>query len=285
MGGFYRDGRRFSDGSEPGMKDMNLTGSIRNMENPHFYWQLGELIASTGDDHFATNMFQLVDTLVPVNRVDLSEWTLDERQASVVDIKPLGSAGLAQTCAAPDPLESPDDHPLLQKMIEMNDSLLIQLRASLQPRHPQHSAHQCNLVSRTSNRRCVISFYRPHTQRVFSLPELSFLKSLSDTLLPLIERHAQISRQILARQPRQPLAELDQAPLAQVFDERLALSDIALSVREKEVCLGLLTGGTVPQMAEKLRVKNSSIETYLKRATAKLGVSGRHGLAKWMAGA
>jgi DNA-binding CsgD family transcriptional regulator len=163
--------------------------------------------------------------------------------------------------------------------------LLIQLKASLLPRHPQHSVHQCNLVSRTSNRRCVISFYRPHTQRVFSLPELSFLKHLSDTLLPLIERHAQISRQSLAKQPRQPLAELDQAPLAQVFDERLAISDIALSVREKEVCLGLLTGGTVPQMAEKLRVKNSSIETYLKRATAKLGVSGRHGLAKWMAGA
>lgn len=81
------------------------------------------------------------------------------------------------------------------------------------------------------------------------------------------------------------MAELDQAPLAQVFDERLAISDIALSAREKEVCLGLLTGGTVPQMAEQLRVKNSSIETYLKRATAKLGVSGRHGLAKWMAGA
>ena len=47
----------------------------------------------------------------------------------------------------------------------------------------------------------------------------------------------------------------------------------------------LLTGGTVPQMAEKLSVKNSSIETYLKRAAAKLGVSGRHGLAKWMVGA
>lgn len=285
MGGFYRDGRRFSDGSEPRMKDMNLTGSIRDMENPHFYWQLGELIASTGDDHFATNMFQLVDTLVPVNRVDLSEWTLDERQASVVEIKALGSAGLAQHCAPSVPLERPDDHPLLEKMIEMNDSLLIQLRASLQSRHPAYSVHQCNLVSRTSNRRCVISFYRPHTQRVFSLPELSFLKSLSDTLLPLIERHAQISRQTLARQPRQPMAELDQAPLAQVFDERLGFSAIVLSAREKEVCLGLLTGATVPQMAEKLRVKNSSIETYLKRATAKLGVRGRHGLAKWMAGA
>lgn len=266
---------------------MNLTGSIRNMENPHFYWQLGELIASTGDDHFATNMFQLVDTLVPVNRVDLSEWTLDERQASVVEIKTLGSAGLPQTLHAPDPLERPDDHPLLQKMIEMSDSLLIQLRASLLPRHPLHSVHQCNLVSRRSNRRCVISFFRPHTQRVFSLPELSFLKSLSDTLLPLIERHAQISRETIAKQTRLrlPLTDIDQAPLAQVLDERLTLNGVVLSAREKEVCLGLLTGGTVPQMAEKLRVKNSSIETYLKRATAKLGVSGRHGLAKWMSGA
>jgi len=264
---------------------MNLTGSIRNMENPHFYWQLGELIASTGDDHFASNMFQLVDTLVPVNRLDLSEWTLDERQASVVEIKPLGCAGLPVASHCHATLERPDDHPLLQKMIEMNDSLLIQLKASLLPRHPQHGVHQCNLVSRTSNRRCVISVYRPHTQRVFSLPELAFLKSLSDTLLPLIERHAQMTRQSLARQPRPALTELDQAPLAQVFDERLAMSDVVLSAREKEVCLGLLTGGTVPQMAEKLRVKNSSIETYLKRAAAKLGVSGRHGLAKWMAGA
>ncbi|MNF19460.1 Bacterial regulatory protein, luxR family [compost metagenome] len=58
-----------------------------------------------------------------------------------------------------------------------------------------------------------------------------------------------------------------------------------LSTREQEVCLGLLTGGTVPEMAQRLNVKNSSVETYLKRATAKLGVSGRHGLAKWMAGA
>ncbi len=34
----------------------------------------------------------------------------------------------------------------------------------------------------------------------------------------------------------------------------------------------------------KSNVKNSSIETYLKRAAAKLGVKGRHGLVKWMIG-
>jgi DNA-binding NarL/FixJ family response regulator len=78
---------------------------------------------------------------------------------------------------------------------------------------------------------------------------------------------------------------LEQSQLQREFYKRLSLSDITLSAREQEVCLGLLTGGTVPQMAEKLSVKNSSIETYLKRAAAKLGVSGRHGLAKWMVGA
>ena len=72
--------------------------------------------------------------------------------------------------------------------------------------------------------------------------------------------------------------------LRQVFTERLEHDAIRLSTREQEVCIGLLTGGTVPQMAQRLNVKNSSIETYLKRATAKLGVSGRHGLARWMAG-
>lgn len=260
---------------------MNLTGNVGTGNHLHFYAQLGELISSTGDTQFADNMFQLVDTLVPVNRIDLSEWTLDERQACVVDIKSLGSAGV--TAQVLPPMHRPDDHPLLQKMIEMDDSLLIQLKAPLKHRHPHHNAHQCNLVSRTSNRRCVISFYRPHTQQVFSLSELSFLKSLSNTLLPLIECHADIHRQIHANQPRERLSEPEKIPLRQAFNERLALSNITLSIREKEVCLGLLTGGTVPQMAERLQVKSSSIETYLKRATAKLGVSGRHGLAKWMA--
>lgn len=262
---------------------MNLTDSMGNRNNLHFYAQLGELISSTGNEQFADNMFQLVDTLVPVNRLDLSEWTLDERQASVVDIMPLGSAGVPEQ--VPSPLHRPDHHPLLQKIIEMNDSLLIQLKAPLKHRHPHHGVHQCNLVSRTSNRRCVISFFRPHTQRVFSLSELSFLKSLSNTLLPLIERHAYIHRQTHTSQLHEHRTELEQTPLLLAFNERLALSNITLSIREKEVCLGLLTGDTVPQMAEKLQVKSSSIETYLKRAATKLDVRGRHGLAKWMAGA
>ena len=35
-------------------------------------------------------------------------------------------------------------------------------------------------------------------------------------------------------------------------------------------------------VAEELGVKESTVETYIKRAAVKLGISGRHGLTKWM---
>ncbi|MBK5540911.1 helix-turn-helix transcriptional regulator [Pseudomonas sp. TH05] len=269
---------------------MSLTSSIGTIESPPFYFELGELISSTGNDRFAANMLHLVEKRVPVTRVELSEWTLDEELASLLDIKPLGSATLREDSPCPASWQR-NAQPLLEKMLEMDDALLIQVNARAGDPASRHTvretSHQCSLVSRTSNRRCVISFYRPRHQGVFSLSELSFLKSLSQTLLPLIERHAQANRNAALGQawagglPALP----EQALLQREFDERLSRNDITLSAREKEVCLGLLSGGTVPQLAEKLSLKNSSIETYLKRAAAKLGVSGRHGLAKWMVGA
>lgn len=264
---------------------MSLTRSITDIQSPQFYVELGELISSTGTSDFAANLLGLVDKWLPIPLMDFSEWTLDESRASVLDICLLGSAGALGDWPQPRNLHHADDHPLLKEMLSMQDSLLVQMNGKANSTHTRGASHQCNLVSRQGNRRWVISFYRPHTQKAFSLIELSFLKCLSDTLLPLLERHAQIHRQ-------RPQAEHEPSPAAQEpphlqreFYKRLSLSDITLSAREQEVCLGLLTGGTVPQMAEKLSVKNSSIETYLKRAAAKLGVSGRHGLAKWMVGA
>jgi LuxR family transcriptional regulator, activator of tox operons len=244
---------------------MSLTQSIGTPESPHFYAEMGELIANSGHGDFAANMLHLVDKWVPIHLVDLSEWTLDEARDTVLDIKLLGSAGIKQALSAPQIVHPPNDHPLLRDMLHMQDPLLIQMKAKAHSAHPRGGSHQCNLVSRQGNRRCVISFYRPPTQRGFSLTELSFLKCLSDS--------------------EPALTSLEQSQLQREFYKRLALSEVTLSAREQEVCLGLLTGGTVPQMAEKLSVKNSSIETYLKRAAAKLGVSGRHGLAKWMVGA
>ncbi|KRP67730.1 helix-turn-helix transcriptional regulator [Pseudomonas orientalis] len=264
---------------------MSLTPSITDTESPQFYAQMGELISSSGQENFAANMLHLVDKWIPIHLVDLSEWSLDELRDSVLDIQLLGSAGLNDDLPAPQILHALDDHPLLRQMLRMQDPLLIQMKAKANSAHRRGSSHQCHLVSRQGHRRCVISLYRPPAERGFSLAELSFLKCLSETLLPLMERHVQILRQAPHVEAEPGHNGLEQSHLQREFYKRLALSDITLSAREQEVCLGLLTGGTVPQIAEKLSVKNSSIETYLKRAAAKLGVSGRHGLAKWMVGA
>ncbi|MDH0649765.1 LuxR C-terminal-related transcriptional regulator [Pseudomonas sp. GD03858] len=260
---------------------MKLTDSLAQHHAPHLYLQLGELIASSGDDDFAGQMFKLVDALVPIHQLTLSEWTLDSRQARVERIVPLGFAGTGEPSA---PRDDPPDT-LLQSILQMDDPVLVQTRRPLGRRYQAQSAYQCSLVSCSGERRWLIGCHRLLQQRAFTLAELSLLKSLSDTLLPLVEHHA-------LRQPvrqrafcAQLMPVLSPGSLRAAFGERLAQGAISLSAREQEVCLGLLTGGTVPQMAQRLNVKNSSVETYLKRATAKLGVSGRHGLARWMAGA
>ncbi|MGY2290384.1 helix-turn-helix transcriptional regulator [Pseudomonas sp. SDO528_S397] len=266
---------------------MDLTSSIRNADSPQFYFILGELISSTDQDHFALNMLKLIDKLLPVTALTLSEWTIDESQASLVDIKALGSAGTAADIAPPHSTRHPEEHPLFKEVFEMEDSLLIRMNTRSK-KAAQPDAHQCTLVSRRGNRRCVVTLFRSHSQRDFSLTELSLLKNLSEALLPLIESYAQFSRQNTLKRMggwmTAPVTNHEQTQIQREFHKRLTLCDITLSTREQEVCLGLLTGGTVPEMAEKLRLKNSSVETYLKRATAKLGVSGRHGLTKWMVG-
>ncbi|MBJ2215666.1 LuxR family transcriptional regulator, partial [Pseudomonas carnis] len=41
-------------------------------------------------------------------------------------------------------------------------------------------------------------------------------------------------------------------------------------------------GRTAPELAEQLALKVNTIESYLKRAAIKLGISGRHSLLRWM---
>jgi LuxR family transcriptional regulator, activator of tox operons len=255
---------------------MKLTDSRMHHHDPLLYLQLGALVASTGDQGFAEQMFELVSDLVPIHRLDLSEWTLDNEQTCIHQVKVLGNAGHPAAVTTTRPLR----HPLLQSIMRMEDPLLIQINT---PVNAEGDAHQCKLVSRSGNRRWVICCYRRPTQRAFSLAELSMLKTLSDTLLPLVEHHAQLLQVAGLRRPGRELPD-EAGTMRQLFGDRLEQEGIRLSSREQEVCIGLLTGDTVPQLALRLNVKNSSIETYLKRATAKLGVSGRHGLARWMAG-
>ncbi|WP_458130535.1 helix-turn-helix transcriptional regulator [Pseudomonas sp. R3-41] len=273
---------------------MNRHAYIEGAEKSHLYVELGKLISSVGHESFLTNMHQMIETTVPVSRLELSEWTADDTQSNVLDVQLLGYAGAEKNVHMQSPCPTTaiqrNDHPLVKRVLEVDDALLIHLNARMKDERGNDclgTSHQCILISRKANRRCVISLQRPQVQRDFSLQELSFLKYLSETLLPLAERHAHLNRQCFktpGSATSHPLDSAEQTQLQRDFNDRLSPCDVTLSVREKEVCLGLLAGGTVPEIAEKLQVKNSSIETYLKRAAAKLGVSGRHGLAKWMIG-
>ncbi|OUM08509.1 helix-turn-helix transcriptional regulator [Pseudomonas syringae] len=254
---------------------MNMAQHFDYSDDPGFYRQLARLVSSTGCATFAAQMLELVHAQVPIHGIDLSEWTLDLRESTIIDINVLGTAGLQQELALV------PNHPLLPSILHMQDPLLIQLKTTPSKQHPQRSTHQCNLVSSSGDRRRVICFHRLMTERAFSLAELSVLKSLSDMLLPLVEQHAQSLAQQASVQDTG--SETEAGSLDQVFSIKLAQEAVTLSAREQEVCIGLLTGGTVSEMAQRLNVKNSSVETYLKRATAKLGVSGRHGLARWIA--
>ncbi|RVU51144.1 LuxR family transcriptional regulator [Pseudomonas syringae pv. syringae] len=275
---------------------MNRQANAKDEVKSHIYLELGKLVASVGNDMFLSNMHQFINTSLAVSRVELSEWTVDDNQSSVTHVQLLGYAGtelnpqLQTLC--PTHARHRHDHPLVKRVLEVEDDLLIHLNARMKNEKGNDfvgASHQCSMISRKANRCCVISLHRPQADKDYSLQELSFLKYLSETLLPLSERHARAHRQSGMKSAGRtlshgPLSD-EYKHLQSEFNERLRACDVSLSAREKEACLEFLAGGTVPEIAEKLCVKSSSVETYLKRSAAKLGISGRHGLAKWMVGA
>jgi DNA-binding CsgD family transcriptional regulator len=142
------------------------------------------------------------------------------------------------------------------------------------------AAAQLHLTRRKNDVSYVLSVYRSNPCESFSQQERIILQDFSSLLLPMVEKH------ISALQPSGPESEVPQQQgidtLRRRFEERLAQSGLALSSRELEVCVGLLAGRTAPELAEQLALKVNTIESYLKRAAIKMGISGRHSLMRWM---
>lgn len=152
---------------------------------------------------------------------------------------------------------------------------------------PEETAAQLHLTRRKDQYRYVISVYRCKQSQDFSAQERNLLEDFSPLLLPMVEKH------ISAIQPRSTLREAANTPLdgpenqgmetlRQRFADRLKQCGLQLSNREMEVCIGLLAGHTAPALAEQFKLKVNTVESYLKRAAIKLGISGRHSLLRWM---
>jgi DNA-binding CsgD family transcriptional regulator len=244
-------------------------------------------------------MHDLLVESVPLGLVAIAEWTVNETAGKVIGVRLLDTfcsqrkdvqimlpVAHFDSCRA--------DNPLSSKILTAYDTQLIHMNVPAVPngasdaRFGQRNiGFHCHLVSRKSNRRYVISLHRSLGHRDFSLQEMSFLKSFADTLLPLVEWHASTRRIFVhdekdLRLPNGIAGESGLEMLRREFERRLKRTKTVLSTREKEVCLGLLAGKTLREMAGELGLKDSTVETYIRRAAIKLGFSGRHGLAKWM---
>ncbi|MBR8335179.1 helix-turn-helix transcriptional regulator [Burkholderia ambifaria] len=273
---------------------------MHNKESQMFA-KLGKVISSAGSERFASDMHALLVESIPLAITRMTEWTLDEPAGEVVRVQSLGAFGVpADDGRAGAPAahgeREPAAHPLSNRIVAACDRQLIHINPLMRrgnggnggevapPRAPG-GGFQCHLVSGKANRRYVISLHRTASHRDFSLQEMSFLKSFADTLLPLVEWHASTRRHgelegaaAPGATPAMPGVEA----LRHEFESRLARAAVVLSARESEVCLGLLAGKMLREMAGELGVKESTVETYIKRAAVKLGISGRHGLTKWM---
>lgn len=145
---------------------------------------------------------------------------------------------------------------------------------------------QLHLQSKKDKYFYIISLYRTKLQN-FSAQEHIILKDISSLLLPLIEKHINAKNPHALSDNNINAADFvhesgEATSLRQRFEERLVRSGLHLSNREKEVCTGLLAGRTAPELAEALGLKVNTVESYLKRAVIKMGISGRHSLVRWM---
>nr|WP_236275064.1 helix-turn-helix transcriptional regulator [Pseudomonas congelans] len=106
-------------------------------------------------------------------------------------------------------------------------------------------------------------------------------------VLPIVKQHiATVTPTLVSTNPSLVAKSLKNKDamegLRQRFLGRLEASALSLSSRETEVCVGLLAGLTVPQLAERLDLKVSTVESYFKRAAVKMGIAGRSALLRWL---
>ncbi|WP_248732787.1 LuxR C-terminal-related transcriptional regulator [Pseudomonas sp. MWU13-2517] len=256
---------------------------------------IGKVIASTGSRHFSRFLHDLVLTKVPVDathithiRIKGADGTRAEPNGNGAEIlSPERMSSLIEADQQTTPA-SPTA-PLVQEPLIAQPMAGFSASADTGAKHdlaPISFSSQLHLKSRKKEYFYIISFYRAQADN-FSMQEQIILKDFSLLLLALVEKHINainsqgIPDKNIATEGLVP-QNRDMDSLRQRFEARLLQSGLKLSNREKEICAGLLAGRTAPELAEALELKVNTVESYLKRAVIKMGISGRHSLIRWM---
>ncbi|RQR59177.1 LuxR family transcriptional regulator [Burkholderia sp. Bp9126] len=265
------------------------------MEFNRLFAHVGEAISSSGSRRFPRMMYSLISAAVPVDEIRISALAADGAPHGDLEVRTLGAVGAALAQAGPPaaaygppmpPRPAPgrlhvDDalaghgptHALLDRFF-LTQAAIVPLRCA-----------QFHLATRNGGHYYLISLYRTNTFDDFAPQERTFLKELSHVLFPIVESHvAALDAAPPAARPTAapPATQSGRERLARRFADRLRQAGVKLSTREIEACTALLAGDTVPAIAVRFALRESTVETYLKRAAVKLGFGGRHGLTRWM---
>ncbi|WP_342706223.1 helix-turn-helix transcriptional regulator [Burkholderia arboris] len=132
---------------------------------------------------------------------------------------------------------------------------------------------ECVVTYRVDELTYALSVCRARRLPPFSLKELSVVRHVALIVLPLAVAHRRIAGDRPAgadvHAPRPPGSGTAQR-LNDVFEK--------LTSRESEVCARLIRGRKTQDIAHELGIRPSSIDTYARRAFAKLGIESRRQL-------
>lgn len=246
---------------------------------------VGKVIANTGNRNFPRVLHDLIAAQLPVDATHITELRIDATNAAQSITSSIGGVGISPICT--DTLMNASS---VRQSAQADDDTYLAPQTELaccQRASTSHaSSNHLHLICRTKNRCYALSVYRSNPSLGFSTQECAFLQDFSCLLLPMIGEHIEALLpapvRLEAFSVTQELENGGMDALRQRFIERLEMSGLNLSSRETEVCVGLLAGRTAPELADQLALRVNTVESYLKRASIKMGIGGRRSLIRWM---
>lgn len=117
-----------------------------------------------------------------------------------------------------------------------------------------------------------LSVVRGEDRGPFSDEQLDALGSVADTLLSVVAKHRQIAAH---RNAYNPVSEESLPEIERALQRG---GKTGLTLRESQVCARLICGRAIPAIADELGLGGETVETYRKRAYARLSVASKQDL-------
>ncbi len=253
---------------------------------PVTFKSLGDLVEVIGTPDFVPQLARFVNDVIPLDVAHVERSRVDDSMPSGYRCEWIGSSGIDKADT-----EITEVMTLYYERFQASDPLFAGIRGktgtllvlrdieAIPPGEFRKRiyddvaiGHECVLARGTRYAQLSIALERAHDRPAFSLEEMRLFRSISDFLFPVLELHASTTAARLVAQRKSA-----DEPLTR-FDAKVAAEGIRLSKREYETCKHLISGRTLPETAEIFGVRLASIESYAKRAFAKLGVGSKREL-------